>query len=44
MITAKNLLPAHWKPGMMYDTGVQMNEYIRWEDCGSINQCPEDNW
>ncbi|KAJ4715882.1 Expansin-like protein [Melia azedarach] len=41
-IFAKNVIPTDWKPGMIYDTGVQITE-IKWESC-SAPKCPEENW
>ncbi|KAJ4715884.1 Expansin-like [Melia azedarach] len=43
-ILAENFIPVDgWKPGRIYDTGVQTTEYIGWESC-SVPKCPEDGW
>lgn len=43
LVIAENLLPAHWRPGMIYDTGVQIREFTS-EGCGSVHQCPDPDW
>ncbi|KAJ4717302.1 Expansin-like [Melia azedarach] len=41
-IFAKNVFPADWKPGMIFDTGVQIRA-TQSEGC-YVNKCPNDSW
>lgn len=40
MVWAKNVLPANWKPGMIYDTKVQISDIAK-EGCST---CDDGIW
>ncbi|TXG64982.1 hypothetical protein EZV62_011976 [Acer yangbiense] len=43
-VWAQHVLPANWKPGMIYDSGVQINDINIGQESCSDSECDKGRW